>query len=36
VLKSLKPVEMEDIPLSYLPNDAGRVRIRTVGDIGLG
>jgi N-methylhydantoinase A/oxoprolinase/acetone carboxylase beta subunit len=31
---SLKLVEMEDIPLSYLPGDARRVRIRMVGDIG--
>jgi N-methylhydantoinase A/oxoprolinase/acetone carboxylase beta subunit len=33
---SLKMVEMEDIPLSYLPGDARRVRIRMVGDIGSG
>jgi len=25
---------MEDIPLSYLPGDARRVRVRVVGDIG--
>jgi N-methylhydantoinase A/oxoprolinase/acetone carboxylase beta subunit len=31
---SLKLVEMEDIPLSYLPGDARRVRVRMVGDIG--
>ena len=31
---SLKLVEMEDIPLSYLPGDARRVRVRVVGDIG--
>lgn len=30
---SLKVVEMEDIPLSYLPGDARRVRIRVVGDV---
>ncbi|WP_428493454.1 hydantoinase/oxoprolinase N-terminal domain-containing protein [Rhodopila sp.] len=30
---SLKLVEMEDIPLSYLPGDARRVRVRVVGDI---
>jgi len=31
---SLKLVELEDIPLSYLPGDARRVRVRMVGDIG--
>ena len=31
---SLKMVELEDIPLSYLPGDARRVRVRIVGDIG--
>jgi hypothetical protein len=31
---SLKLVEMEDLPLSYLPGDARRVRVRVVGDIG--
>ncbi|WP_428484783.1 hydantoinase/oxoprolinase N-terminal domain-containing protein [Rhodopila sp.] len=31
---SLKLVELEDIPLSYLPGDARRVRVRLVGDIG--
>ncbi len=31
---SLKLVELEDIPLSYLPGDARRVRVRVVGDIG--
>jgi hypothetical protein len=25
---------LEDIPLSYLPGDARRVRVRMVGDIG--
>lgn len=30
----LKMVEMEDIPLSYLPGDARRVRVRVIGDIG--
>jgi N-methylhydantoinase A/oxoprolinase/acetone carboxylase beta subunit len=30
---SLKVVDMEDIPLSYLPGDARRVRIRVVGDV---
>lgn len=34
VRESLKLVEMEDIPLSYLPGDARRVRVRVVGDIG--
>ncbi|MDR3533621.1 MAG: hydantoinase/oxoprolinase family protein [Rhodopila sp.] len=32
--ESLKLVELEDIPLSYLPGDARRVRVRMVGDIG--
>jgi len=32
--RSLKLVELEDIPLSYLPGDARRVRVRMVGDIG--
>jgi N-methylhydantoinase A/oxoprolinase/acetone carboxylase beta subunit len=31
---SLKLVELEDIPLSYLPGDARRVRVRMVGNIG--
>jgi N-methylhydantoinase A/oxoprolinase/acetone carboxylase beta subunit len=31
---SLTLVEMEDIPLSYLPGDARRVRVRMIGDIG--
>lgn len=31
---SLKLVELEDIPLSYLPGDARRVRVRMGGDIG--
>jgi N-methylhydantoinase A/oxoprolinase/acetone carboxylase beta subunit len=31
---TLKLVEVEDIPLSYLPGDARRVRVRIVGDIG--
>jgi N-methylhydantoinase A/oxoprolinase/acetone carboxylase beta subunit len=30
----LKTVEIEDIPLSYLPGDARRVRVRVIGDIG--
>jgi hypothetical protein len=29
----LRMVEMEDIPLSYLPGDARRVRLRLVGEI---
>jgi hypothetical protein len=33
---SLKLVELEDIPLSYLPGDARRVRVRMVGDTGSG
>jgi N-methylhydantoinase A/oxoprolinase/acetone carboxylase beta subunit len=32
--RTLKVVDMEDIPLSYLPGDARRVRVRVVGDIG--
>jgi N-methylhydantoinase A/oxoprolinase/acetone carboxylase beta subunit len=32
--EGLKLVELEDIPLSYLPGDARRVRVRVVGDIG--
>jgi N-methylhydantoinase A/oxoprolinase/acetone carboxylase beta subunit len=31
---SLKVVEIDDLPLSYLPGDARRVRVRVVGDIG--
>jgi hypothetical protein len=31
---SLSLVEIEDIPLSYLPGDARRVRVRMIGDIG--
>jgi hypothetical protein len=34
--RGLKMVEMEDIPLSYLPGDARRVRVRVIGDIGEG
>jgi len=33
---TLKMVEMEDIPLSYLPGDARRVRVRMIGDIDAG
>jgi N-methylhydantoinase A/oxoprolinase/acetone carboxylase beta subunit len=36
VRENLKLVEMEDIPLSYLPGDARRVRVRMVGDIAAG
>ncbi len=32
--QTLKLVELEDIPLSYLPGDARRVRVRMSGDIG--
>lgn len=32
--ETLKLVELEDIPLSYLPGDARRVRVRVGGDIG--
>jgi N-methylhydantoinase A/oxoprolinase/acetone carboxylase beta subunit len=31
--KSVKVVEVEDIPIAYLPGNALRVRVRTVGDI---
>jgi hypothetical protein len=34
IRKNLKLVELEDIPLSYLPGDARRIRVRMVGDIG--
>ena len=30
---SVKVVEVEDIPIAYLPGNALRVRVRTVGDI---
>ncbi len=32
--ETLTMVELEDIPLSYLPGDARRVRVRVIGDIG--
>jgi N-methylhydantoinase A/oxoprolinase/acetone carboxylase beta subunit len=32
--KSLSVIEVEDLPLAYLPGDARRVRVRVVGDIG--
>ena len=28
----LRTVEVEDVPLSYLPGDGRRVRVRVVGD----
>lgn len=31
---SVRVVDVEDMPLAYLPGDALRVRVRTVGDIG--
>ncbi|MBS0224040.1 MAG: hydantoinase/oxoprolinase family protein [Proteobacteria bacterium] len=34
--KTLKTVETEDLPLSYLPGDTLRVRVRVVGDIAAG
>ena len=34
VADSLKVVEMEDLPLAYLPGNAVRARVRVVGDIG--
>lgn len=30
---SIKTIEMEDIPIAYLPGDSRRVRLRVVGDI---
>lgn len=33
-VETLHVVEVEDIPLSYLPGDARRVRVRVIGDIG--
>jgi len=30
---SLKTVEIEDLPLAYLPGDSLRVRVRVIGDI---
>jgi hypothetical protein len=30
---SLKVVEVEDLPIAYLPGDARRIRVRVVGDI---
>ncbi len=32
-LDSLRLVELEEIPLSYLPGDARRVRVRMIGDV---
>jgi N-methylhydantoinase A/oxoprolinase/acetone carboxylase beta subunit len=32
--RTVKTVEVEDIPIAYLPGNALRVRVRTVGDIG--
>jgi hypothetical protein len=32
-VSGLRLVELEDIPLSYLPGDARRVRARVIGDI---
>ena len=34
--RTLKLVDIEDMPLAYLPGDALRVRVRMVGDIGSG
>jgi N-methylhydantoinase A/oxoprolinase/acetone carboxylase beta subunit len=34
--RTLKTVETEDLPLSYLPGDTLRVRVRVVGDIATG
>jgi hypothetical protein len=33
---SLRVVEVEDLPLAYLPGDALRVRVRVVGDAATG
>lgn len=33
---TLKTIEMEDMPLSYLPGNSLRVRVRMVGDVALG
>jgi hypothetical protein len=33
---SLRVVEVEDLPLAYLPGDAVRVRVRVVGDAATG
>ena len=32
---SLQVVDVEDIPIAYIPGDARRVRVRVVGDIAL-
>ena len=32
--QTLKVVDVEDLPISYLPGDARRVRVRVIGDIG--
>ncbi len=32
---SIETVEVEDLPMSYLPGEARRVRVRAVGEIGL-
>ncbi len=34
--RSLNVVEIEDLPISYLPGDARRVRVRVVGETGAG
>jgi hypothetical protein len=31
--ESLKTLEVEDIPIAYLPGGARRVRVRVIGDI---
>ncbi|MSP82399.1 MAG: hydantoinase/oxoprolinase family protein [Alphaproteobacteria bacterium] len=33
---TLKTIEVEDLPLAYLPGNALRVRVRVVGDVGVG
>ncbi|MBT8474715.1 MAG: hydantoinase/oxoprolinase family protein [Rhodobacteraceae bacterium] len=33
---SIKTIEVEDIPIAYLPGDSRRVRVRVVGDISQG
>jgi hypothetical protein len=33
---TIATVEIEDMPLAYLPGDALRVRVRVIGDMGSG
>lgn len=34
--ETLKTLEIEDIPIAYLPGGARRVRVRVIGDIAFG